>query len=176
MANNRREHQDATGRFSLRRFIPIYPTWWIALSVSIGIRLVVPDSLHNANVDFSSILCSHLLLPHYHAVFTEYVWPIPVPGWTSETEILFYSLFAGTLFVSFLRTRLIAIMLVLADLSLIGMIVPQNSATFENLTNPLLIEFAGGVFVASQTGLGFSWVRRRKCRISAHSVSAPRQC
>jgi len=136
--------------FLLRRFIRIYPTWWITLSAWIGIRLILPDSLHNADVDFWSVVDSYLLVPHYHAVFTHYVWPILVPGWTLEMEILFYLLFAGTLFISFMRARLTAILLILAGLSLIGMIVPQSSAVFENLTNPLLLEFAGGIFVASQ--------------------------
>lgn len=64
--------------------------------------------------------------------------------------VLFYLLLTGCLFIFFVYASIITILLVLAGLPLIGLVVSPSSAAFQNLTNPLLLEFAGGIVVASQ--------------------------
>src|SRR6266568_1603361 len=85
-------HADAVS-FWKKRAIRIYPIYWIALSLWIVGRFVIPDRLGNADVSMESVLRSYLLLPQYHLVFTDRIWPILVPGWTLQFEVFFYFVF-----------------------------------------------------------------------------------
>ena len=137
-------------RFLLRRAVRIYPIWWIALTVWIAMRFVVPDRLRNADVTGWSATASYALAPYYHTVFHGHVWPILVPGWTLEVEILFYLLFAGTLWLARGRIRLLVILVILTTLSVVGFLHGTVDAFLQDLTHPLMLEFAAGIVVAAQ--------------------------
>ena len=137
-------------RFLLRRIVRIYPIWWITLTVWIAMRFLVPDRLHNADVTGWSVAASYALVPCYHVVFHGHVWPILVPGWTLEVEILFYLLFAGTLCFTQGRIRLVTILSILAMLSVVGFRHNAVDAFLQDLSQPLMLEFAAGIVVATQ--------------------------
>ncbi|MGI4797142.1 MAG: acyltransferase family protein [Janthinobacterium lividum] len=149
--------------FLLRRATRIYPAWWIALTIWIVMRFVVPDRLHNADVNMWSVITSYALAPYYHSIFQGHVWPILVPGWTLELEILFYLLFAGTLWITSGPIRLVIIMTVLIGLSIAGVLHGVVNAFLEDLTSPLMLEFAAGIIVATQ----FSRLRALPSIVSA---------
>ena len=136
--------------FLMRRVVRIYPAWWIALTVWVAMRFAVPDRLHNADVNTWSLLASYVLFPRYHAVFLGHVWPILVPGWTLQIELLFYLVFAATLLLSALWLRLIAILFVLICLALFGFLHGPVDAFVTDLTQPLMLEFAAGIVIATQ--------------------------
>jgi exopolysaccharide production protein ExoZ len=136
-------------KFLRRRVYRVYPLWWIALTLWIVIRLVLPDRLHNADVTLHSLLCSYLLVPHFHHVFIGRIWPILVPGWTLQLEIFFYLVFSLSLLVSGRAARLTAILAALCLLTVLGTAVAPEGALFRAYTSPLLLEFAGGIILAA---------------------------
>jgi exopolysaccharide production protein ExoZ len=131
--------------FWKRRIIRIYPIYWVALTIWIVSRVIVPDRLANADVSAESITLSYLLVPHYHLVFTSQIWPILIPGWTLQFEIFFYFIFGLFLFVRQRAWRAGFILSSLVALVVIGAITTPSSAALSIYTSPLLLEFAGGV-------------------------------
>jgi exopolysaccharide production protein ExoZ len=141
------ESNPGTVAFWKNRAFRIYPLYWIALTLWILARLVVPDRLANADVTAHSAILSYLLVPHYHQVFTTHVWPILVPGWTLEYELFFYLIFGLMLFFTNIVGRVLLISLVLLVLSLIGLLEQPENALLVVFTSPLLLEFGAGVLL-----------------------------
>jgi exopolysaccharide production protein ExoZ len=139
------------GTFSFwqNRAIRIYPPYWIALTLWILARLVVPDRLANAEVTASATILSYLLVPHYHQVFTTHVWPILVPGWTLEYELFFYLIFGLMLVFTDIVKRVVLISLFLLSLSVIGLLMQPQNALIVVYTSPLLLEFGAGVLLGA---------------------------
>jgi len=142
--------QQRGGQFAFlkRRVFRVYPMWWMALTIWILMRFVIPDRLHNADVTASSVICSYLLFPHFHNVFMGRVWPILVPGWTLQLEIFFYAVFSLTLLVKGRAARLGATISILCVLAAVGSLFAAHSAVIKAYTNPLLLEFAAGIFLS----------------------------
>jgi exopolysaccharide production protein ExoZ len=136
-------------KFLKRRIFRVYPLWWIALTAWITIRLVLPDRLNNADVTLHSLICSYLLVPHFHHVFVGRVWPILVPGWTLQLEIFFYAIFSLTLLIGDRTARLGTVIAVLCALVVLGSLIPAGSALLQVYTSPLLLEFAAGATLAA---------------------------
>jgi exopolysaccharide production protein ExoZ len=136
-------------KFLKRRVYRVYPLWWMALTLWIVIRLILPDRLHNADVTVSSVICSYLLVPHFHHVFIGRVWPILVPGWTLQLEIFFYAIFSLTLLIGDRAARLGAVIAGLCGLAVLGLLTAPGSAFLKVFTSPLLVEFAVGVLLAA---------------------------
>lgn len=136
-------------KFLKRRACRIYPMWWIALTVWIVSRRIVPDHLHNADVTVKSVICSYLLFPHFHNVFIGRVWPILVPGWTLQLEIFFYALFGLSLLLPAKLPRFFLVLGALCVLTVLGAVVAPADAVLITYTNPLLLEFGAGVVFAA---------------------------
>ena len=136
-------------KFLKRRIYRVYPLWWMALTLWIVIRLILPDRLHNADVTVYSLICSYLLVPHFHHVFVGRVWPILVPGWTLQFEVFFYAVFSLTLLIGDRAARLGTIVAVLCVLAILGSLFPVGNALVEVYTSPILLEFAAGVILAA---------------------------
>lgn len=134
--------------FLKRRFFRIYPTYWLLSLTIIPVLLLKPGWV-NSSAEFStSILHSLLLIPHEGV-------PLIMVAWSLEFEMLFYLLFAATLFLKSHKQ-----ILALAGLMLVfvwgGIFfnLPENPF-LALLTSPLLLEFAAGM------GLGY-WYCRSK--------------
>ncbi len=138
-------------KFLKRRIYRVYPLWWMALTAWIVIRLILPDRLHNADVTLHSLICSYLLVPHFHHVFAGRIWPILVPGWTLQLEMFFYAIFSLTLLIGNRPARLVTAIAVLGSLVVLGSFMPAESALLDTYTSPLLLEFAAGVILAALT-------------------------
>lgn len=136
-------------KFLRRRAIRVYPMWWLALTVWIVSRLVIPDRLHNADVTLHSVITSYLLIPHFHTVFSGRIWPILVPGWTLQLEIFFYLLFGLTLLIVGQMLRLAVIIAMLCALTIFGLVLAPQSALLSAYTSPLLLEFGTGILFAA---------------------------
>jgi exopolysaccharide production protein ExoZ len=133
--------------FWKNRIVRIYPIYWIALTLWILARLVIPDRLANADLTVHNVMMSYLLMPHYHAVFTEHIWPVLVPGWTLQFELFFYFIFGLMLLCTNAVGRVILVGGSLICLSVVGALVDVEDAVLVVYTNPMLLEFGAGVLL-----------------------------
>jgi exopolysaccharide production protein ExoZ len=133
--------------FWRKRAIRIYPIYWVALSIWIICRFIAPDRLANVDVTAKTTILSYLLIPHYHLAFPKHIWPILVPGWTLQYELFFYLIFGLALSVVSRPLRAACILACLCLLTLMGYIVEPANALLTTYTDPLLLEFGGGVIL-----------------------------
>ena len=142
--------------FWRKRAIRIYPIYWVALSIWIICRFIAPDRLANVDVTAKTTILSYLLVPHYHLAFTKRIWPILIPGWTLQYELFFYLIFGLALSVVSRPLRAACILACLCFLAAMGCIVEPANALLTTYTDPLLLEFGGGVI------LGIIYLRGRR--------------
>jgi hypothetical protein len=142
--------------FWRKRAIRIYPIYWVALSIWIICRLIAPDRLANVDVTAKTTILSYFLIPHYHLAFTKHVWPILIPGWTLQYELFFYLIFGLALSIVSRPLRAACILACLSFLTVVGCIVEPANALLTTYTDPLLLEFGGGVI------LGIIYLRGRR--------------
>lgn len=140
--------------FARRRALRILPMYWLATLLMATLVLLAPQLFTAAVVTLEHFVLSMLLVPHVSPA-TGDVAPLLVPGWTLSYELFFYAVFA-----LFLRAgdgvRALGATLVLALLFLAGHALPASAAR-EFLTQPLVFEFAFGLFA------GYAWRRGWRC-------------
>jgi exopolysaccharide production protein ExoZ len=126
--------------FLKKRFIRIYPIYWVIISLLIFSYLVSPSDDKNFRDDLEIIAGSFLLFPQ----------PTPVMGisWTLTYEVIFYLLFAFTffkkpkhLFYSFAIWISIIIVVLMFNLE-------TGIFSLDVLFNPIIINFSFGCLVA----------------------------
>jgi exopolysaccharide production protein ExoZ len=142
--------------FWRKRAVRIYPIHWVALSIWIICRLIAPDRLANVDVTAKTTILSYFLIPHYHLAFTKHVWPILIPGWTLQYELFFYLIFGLAPSIVSRPLRAACILACLSFLTVVGCIVEPANALLTTYTDPLLLEFGGGVI------LGIIYLRGRR--------------
>ena len=76
------------------------------------------------------------------------IWPILIPGWTLNYEIFFYLLFSFFLFKT-KKHILISMAVIFSILLITGFLIKTNNAILLTYTNPLLLEFLSGMFLAN---------------------------
>lgn len=133
-----------------RRLIRIVPLYW---AVTFGMCLLsfVPDLFSTFSFDAPSLLKSLLFIPY--ALPSGEIWPLVVPGWTLNYEMLFYLVFWLALLAQ--RPLTVTVML-LGSLVLAGRIAHADEAIWRSWTDPLLLEFLGGLILSRLT-----WLRGR---------------
>lgn len=126
------------------RLLRIAPSYWIVTSIMIA--GAAAGLFPNLKLDIAHALGSFLFIP-VPSPNTGHLWPVLVQGWTLNYEIFFYAVFALALLVrpSF---RLTALTAVLALLVLTGMSIQSQNILAAFYTQPLLLEFAAGAFLA----------------------------
>jgi len=130
--------------FATKRIARIVPLYWIATFVVIGLVLVRDWIFPTTLVTPESILASLFFVPHLDAAGK--IYPILGVGWTLNYEMIFYALFAISLFLprAFrLASILSLITLVWAIASLSG-----DGVFARFYANPILFEFAAGCAIA----------------------------
>jgi exopolysaccharide production protein ExoZ len=130
--------------FLRKRIIRVVPLYWIAT-----LALVILNTRLNFSMltteEFVHILKSLFFIPHYSYSRTSEIWPYLVPGWTLNYEMFFYLIFCIGLI--FTRTLLLT-SVVIGSLALLGFLIESKSAVITFYTEPLLIEFLLGMWVA----------------------------
>ncbi len=144
---------ETLARFAWKRFARVVPMWWIALTAWILIRIIVPDRLAGADVTPADTILSYLLIPHWHAVFSGWAWPILVPGWTLQFELFFYGCFAASLLAGRPRVRAACLATGLLMLVILGAVFRPASPIGLTYTSPLLLEFLAGVALGRNLGV-----------------------
>jgi exopolysaccharide production protein ExoZ len=74
--------------FIRKRFIRIYPAYWIVTFILLPVYLVKPDFGQGDELKLGVVIHSLLLIPNYRS-------PILVAGWTLIHEMLFYAVFSS---------------------------------------------------------------------------------
>jgi exopolysaccharide production protein ExoZ len=130
-------------RKRIARSIPIY---WAVTAFVVAIMLIAPELLSTSRFDAMHVLASFFLIPALHPVLTTQFAPVVIPGWTFEYEIAFYALLSVCLFVP-LRFRAASLILPIVALAALPAFVTSHSIYFEFYTQPLIVQFASGVFL-----------------------------
>jgi exopolysaccharide production protein ExoZ len=81
------------------RLIRIVPLYWTITALVLIVALLAPQLVNSAAVRPWHVLASFLFLPARHPLFHNF-WPLLIPGWSLNYEMLFYGIFALSLVVS----------------------------------------------------------------------------
>jgi exopolysaccharide production protein ExoZ len=123
--------------FLLRRFVRIYPIYWIYATAYLVIHAVIGTPY---DLSTMQIVKAFMLLPVSAA-------DIIGPGWTLSFEVYFYLCFALAMMAGVMRGTMILTAWFVASVA-IGVIVHAPTATVLHvLLNPLLLEFLAGVAI-----------------------------
>lgn len=128
--------------FAIRRWIRIYPLWWVALAVTCCFALI-PGSTESFT--WRDLIFSTALIPYY--TDGGQLKPVVEVGWTLNYEILFYLVFSLFLAMAPMK-RLISVTAVFVLAIIIGRSYDFDTAFFSVATNPKTLEFVSGGWLA----------------------------
>ena len=132
--------------FLVKRAERVVPLYWLATLFLVAAALALPQIFKTTQVDVYHIVKSILFIPHESPSHPGENWPILVPGWTLNYEMLFYFMFS--LFLGFtLNMRVVGLGLLMGFMVTMGFALDIQNPWFEVYTNPLLLEFYFGVVV-----------------------------
>jgi exopolysaccharide production protein ExoZ len=130
--------QESAISFLIKRFIRIFPLYWICLFVTLALW-GSGVFYRNLPVDGNIFTCSLFLLPCDKLIV--YV------SWTLVYELYFYYLFAITLWFRNARASILATTLIIVSGIFVGQILPEG-ALKHFLTNPIALEFCFGLIIS----------------------------
>ncbi|KAK0341504.1 hypothetical protein LTR94_026084, partial [Friedmanniomyces endolithicus] len=132
--------------FLLARVKRIVPLYWLATAFMIFAALLGLFPTLREQLTLPHIAASLFFWPHY-APGSGQIWPVLVPGWTLNYEMFFYAVFALAICLPE-RLRVWAMTLTMVVLVVLGELVRPTSAWLVTYTNPLLLEFIAGIWIA----------------------------
>jgi exopolysaccharide production protein ExoZ len=143
-------------KFMKNRIIRIVPLYWMVSFFVLATVLVAPQLLHTTVFDPSHVLASFTFLPARHPV-TGNFWPLLVPGWTLNLEMLFYVMFSLAIAWSdgSLRRRLAWIACLLFSVLATAYLLRDRIDVMKFYASPMILEFLAG------TLLGVLYLSRR---------------
>ncbi len=138
----------SAGEFMRNRLIRIVPIYWLVSAGVLAMTIVAPEFLHSTVFSAPHALASFLFLPARHPVTGEF-WPLLVPGWTLNYEMLFYLLFAGAIAGAdgVPRRRLAIIAVLITSVVLLGTALENRVDVMHFYANPILLEFLAGILI-----------------------------
>jgi exopolysaccharide production protein ExoZ len=145
--------------FFRRRLIRVVPLYWLLTLLMVGAWSVYPSLFRSLTVSLETLVMSLLFIPHFSLSHPEHTWPLLVPGWTLNFEMYFYALFACCLWLPE-RVRYTALILFLFGSVSVGLAYgPFESALARTYTSWSLLEFAGGMLLATtlKNRIGVAW-------------------
>jgi peptidoglycan/LPS O-acetylase OafA/YrhL len=134
--------------FWRRRIIRIVPLYWSCLAALLIVAWLVPHVLRSTVLTPENVLKSFLFIPHFHAVFKQWIVPILIPGWSLTYEMFFYFVFGLTLFARGLAVRFWLLALLLIGLVILGLLLQPSGPIAITYTSIKLLIFLGGVALA----------------------------
>lgn len=132
-------------RYMGRRFARLAPLYWLATTIVILFVLWRPWTHYGTDLSWSSILASYFFLPHTDLLGRLH--PILFVGWMLNYIIWLNLLYAATLHRP-AGARLFILTGAIASIMSVGLLLPPGPWR-EFLTNPMQLEFAAGVIVAT---------------------------
>lgn len=127
--------------FLLKRFIRIYPAYWLVLLTLLPVFFFKPEWAFFGQGEKPSLLLSFLLLPQQTP-------PILSVAWTLVFEIYFYLIFAATLFLNPIK-QLLALTIFFMGCVFTGLFFETDHYLFRFITSDSLLEFLAGMLLAS---------------------------
>lgn len=137
--------EDDPRLFLWRRLVRIAPLYWAVTFAALAVSWIKPNFFYRFDGSLENTLLSLLFVPHASA---DGVAPVLWQGWTLEYEMFFYGLCALCLLAPAGR-RLMLLGAALGALTLAGAALPVGGPAGAVYTNPLLLEFAAGVALAT---------------------------
>jgi len=135
----------ASMRFFTRRLARVAPLYWLLTTAMLLGALVAPSLLNVPTGGMGHILASYLFIPDARGAGE--MRPVMALGWTLNYEMFFYFLFSLALLAP-ARAGLAWLAALLPLLVLYGAFSGSSDPRVTFWTNPILLEFLAGVFVA----------------------------
>lgn len=144
----------AAPRYLLRRIIRIVPPYWFFTAVLIVVVVLSGGQARNTTIDSRQIATSFAFVPwpRHDGTFS----PILAVGWTLNYEMFFYVCFAAALMT---RSGLAWLVGAFAAFALVHPLVPPSWFVLKFLSDPIILEFVGGIGLARlyAAGVRLSW-------------------
>lgn len=140
------------GQFLLRRFIRIYPIYWVYLILICFMMAIHPQWVNSSVQESINFFSSFLLLPAHGG-------PILLVDWSLKYEVFFYALFAFLMLFP-LKYLFPVLTVLFVSLSLFGEFSHPQIFGVWWITRPFLLEFLFGVllgYLHLQKLWGFGW-------------------
>lgn len=137
------------GSFFRDRFLRVVPLYWIVTAATLAVGLLGLST--RVSLDPARIATSFAFIPYSAHGSRGIGVPVVPQGWTLNTEMLFYAIFALILFLP--RYRMVALTCAIGGLVAAGRIFHPSGTAFFSWTHPQLLEFVAGGW------LGVAWVR-----------------
>lgn len=134
-------HDGEPYRFFLKRFIRIYPLYWLFSLVVLAVWLLRPEWVNSSYDEPADVLKSFLLWP-------QKMKPLLAVGWSLIFEVYFYIIFAFAL-IAKARSAIVILASWTLGTALLCFFIPVDGAPFLALaSSPLLFEFMIGCVLA----------------------------
>jgi exopolysaccharide production protein ExoZ len=127
----------ASNAFLARRFLRIYPAYWVAFAAFLAIGVLFPLTQNIGPMTFSSVATSALLIPARSG-------PLMFVAWSLEFELYFYVIFAIALYFPKSRLPLLLGLWLITTLVLNVAAHKSDLVVVQFLGSPLALEFMGG--------------------------------
>src|SRR5438270_3136635 len=140
------------GSFFRNRLIRIVPLYWFATTLVLLVAVIAPQVLNTTVLRPWHAIASYLFIPARHPT-TRMFWPLLIPGWSLNYEMLFYAIFAVAIALGGqLRVRrLVVIVGMLCGILMVANLTKSRIDIMNFYGNPIVLEFVAGI------GLGMGW-------------------
>ena len=129
--------------FLKRRIIRIVPAYWFFTTLTIIAVLILGGRVRGTTIDLFQIVTSYCFIPWPRADGN--INPILAQGWTLNYEAFFYVSLAIAMLI---RRGLLALCIVFLLLALAHYFIPPEMFMARFWSNPIILEFLGGVLLA----------------------------
>ncbi|GAC1043601.1 acyltransferase family protein [Rhizobium sp. No.120] len=148
----------ASLRFFLRRCARVIPLYWLLTSLMLLGALAAPSLLAVPIGSIPHVLASYFFIPSGRGV--DEIRPVLALGWTLNYEMLFYVFFAAALLLP-IRLGVLWLSVLMVGMALVGRLIDPLHVQISFWTNPIILEFLFGVYVAlifrSGARIGGGW-------------------
>ncbi len=135
--------------FLLKRLIRIVPMYWFFTIAMVAGVALAPAVFRSAVLTSWHVIASLAFIPHYSPSLANAILPVLVPGWTLNYELFFYLVFALLLGLTPAKRSITIGLLFLFGVACFRVLgAPDHPAFVPFYANPLIFEFAFGMFVA----------------------------
>lgn len=138
------QHPNAWRAFLDKRLTRVLPLYWALTTAKVLVVLGLPSLLRGTHLEPWNTVASYLLIPSFDA--GGHLNPIISAGWTLCYEMAFY--YVCTLCLVFRRRPIAYVAPLLVVLGLVGILRQPGWGAAASLIDPLLIEFACGMWLA----------------------------